>query len=88
MRIDTKAIRNIGFVGMLATLPLALEQSSVMAGSQDCGPYFCGMLCPGEGNGAWIEAQGCDYCDGDGCTGGGEGCTRYCYYCNGSWSCV
>jgi len=84
--IDTKLIRNLGFIGMLATLPLA--QASLAARSETCGPYLCYALCPSS-NGGYILADGCDYCDGSGCTGGGEGCDRYCYSCFGdtSWTC-
>lgn len=84
--IDTKLVRNLGFIGMLATLPLA--QASLTAGGDSCGPYLCSSMCPSVGGG-YIYADGCDGCNGDGCNGGGNNCSRYCFSCFGdtSWSC-
>ena len=85
MRLDTKMVRNLGFVGMLAVLPLA--QSKVLA--IDCGgPDWCASLCPLEGTGGWIYQHGCTECNGSGCTCCGSGCADWCGYCGGSWSCI
>jgi hypothetical protein len=86
MRLDTRVIRNLSFVAMLATIPLA--PSEVVAGSQYCGEYSCSSLCYGQGG--YLAFQNCDAqsCSGDGCQGGGSNCAIMCTWCQvGGWVC-
>jgi hypothetical protein len=88
MRLNTRIVRSLAFAVMLAALPLA--RANVAAGeSGDCGPYWCDSACAMSGGGGWLLWQGCSSCSGEGCAGGGDGCTRICESCNGGdWNCI
>jgi hypothetical protein len=87
MRVDTKTLRNLGFAGMLATMPLAQAKVAALT---DCGAYWCDGLCPLEGGGGYLYYQQCDdnSCSGSGCTGGGTNCQHVCTSCGGGYNCA
>jgi hypothetical protein len=84
MRFNTSVVRNLAFIVMLAALPLA--QTRVGADGENCGPDWCVDAC--SQSGGYLLFQGCEYCEGTACDGGGPGCTRICESCGGSdWIC-
>jgi hypothetical protein len=80
MRLSTRIVRNLAFVVMLASLPLA--QANVLA--ETCGPDWCDSACASRGG--YMSYQGCSSCDGGGCLAS-QGCTQVCEYCDSQWYC-
>ena len=78
MRLGTKAVRNLTFVGMLAALSLARGPAGA---NQDCGPYYCPTMCAPTGG--YFYYQACSACYGAGCQGIGENCFAVCVACAG-----